>query len=162
MPSASSAQQANFELLVGALRGNWEGYVHNVWATLAALLLAVGWILTSREARLFLAGSHAARRIAALTVLLVAAIHALALLECVRASNRLLDLAARDPHVVQSGLDLAYLDHYRVTPLFAAASLLLDGSLFALLLALLTRLKGWVEPSDHSAPEEPRRTAGVP
>ena len=68
--------EAQFDVLVASLRAYHGGLIDGSFKATAFVLLVLGWLLTSREARAYLAGSRRVRRLAALALGLGALVYA--------------------------------------------------------------------------------------
>ncbi len=60
------------ELIINLLEKNFDTHLNIVWASNALLLGAIGWIITSKEARTFLSRSRGIHNAAQSTIALVA------------------------------------------------------------------------------------------
>lgn len=144
--SAAAVSSFGADLLRASLEANFNGYTKNVWGTITAVLVAIGWLLTSEKSRIFLSRNLPARRAAILATVVIFVIHGLALADIAISSNELMALVEADPFIRQEGLSAEYFQRFQVPWRFAAASMALDGTLFLLLIVLLNRMGGWKEP----------------
>lgn len=60
--------EAQFNVLITSLRAYHDGLIDGSFKATAFVLLVLGWLLTSKEARAYLAGSQRVRRLAALAL----------------------------------------------------------------------------------------------
>jgi hypothetical protein len=134
------------ELLRDSLESNFNGYINNVWGTITALLVAIGWLLTSEKSRVFLSRNPSARWTAITAALAILTIHCLTLAEVARASERLTKLILADPYFKYAGLTVGYLQRIQVPWHYVLVSIALDGTLFVLLIVLLYKMGDWSEP----------------
>ena len=63
------------DLLITLLERNFDVHMNIIWATVGFLLAAIGWVITSREARAFLSGSETIRVVSIIMLALIAIIH---------------------------------------------------------------------------------------
>ena len=130
--SVTPTPAERFELLHNLLGEQSRDYVNDVLKTIAFLLLAIGWILTSKPTRDFLGSNIRAYRAGLLTVALVAIIHVVLSIDQFFASQRTMKLL----------LDLNYfpLEYYvarQIEPQVLLANLVLHVVLFGTLFALV-------------------------
>jgi hypothetical protein len=140
------AAQFNFQLLYDAFRNNHDTYVRGVWSTITAVLVAIGWLLTSETTREFLRKSDPSRRLALFGIMVAGIIHLLVLAQVWDVSARLTTLLASDPYVVQQRLAPEYYRQFTVPTRYVVVSGLLDGTLFVVLGGLV-----------HACGRKPRR-----
>jgi hypothetical protein len=57
-------EKFNFELLHDAAKRNYDRYMNVVWGSFSFLLIAIGWIITSEKARIFLHEKKVVRNVA--------------------------------------------------------------------------------------------------
>ena len=132
-----------FELLRDSLQTAHDAYTGNVWGTLTAVMVAIGWIMTSDNARAFLRSSKSARRTMFLAVVTVWFGHVMTLSVLNRKADLLWNLTmdAKLKHLrsLVVGLEIPAGHIY--------VSFILTGALFTVLLAFIQSLG--VEQQDN-------------
>ncbi|MCM8596697.1 hypothetical protein [Accumulibacter sp.] len=140
-PLLAEIAKVRFELLHDALKAEKDSYTKVVWSSFSLLLIALGWLLTSRDARQFLRDNPGVRGVALSAVLVVAAVHTVVLGFHVAASQRIVHLLAKDCYVWLAAMGEEYYAQDALTWGFLPVSLLINGPLFVLLACLLHRLR---------------------
>lgn len=133
--------RVRFELLHDALKAERAAYTTIVWSSFSLLLIALGWLLTSKDTREFLRDNPGVRRVALSAVLVVAALHAVVLGFHVAGSQRIVGLLANDCYVRLAAMGEEYYAQDALSWGFLPVSLLINGPLFVLLACLLHRLR---------------------
>ena len=128
--------QERFEILHKSLKDILDEYTNDVLRSIAYLLLAIGWIVTSDRSREFLRGNKRAYRVAIIIVLLIALLHTGLAYWTFDRSQRMSDLL-----VELNYLPHDYYSHLKITPIIFVGNLTLHLGLFATLFFLLVALR---------------------
>lgn len=123
--------------LLDALITNREAYLHNFWATLGFLILAIGWFLTSKESRNFLKEHRIVRLSCSISVGLLFVIHVLVLSHTYWLSLKLV-ADIKSLYKGKSGLS-ALIDFYEVPCYWVFADGFINAILAILLIVLLNQ-----------------------
>ena len=127
-----------FEKLLEALITNREAYLHNIWATLGFLLLAIGWFLTSKDSRNFLSEHKMVRLSCSGSVGLLFIIHVLVLFNTYRLSAKLVTEINLLPKEGKNGLG-TLVDFYEVPCYWVFVDGFINAILALLLIILLNQ-----------------------
>lgn len=73
--SGESSGFDEIEFTLALLAKNYDTHMNIVWATIVLLVGAIGWVITSREARHYIFGSRLTRGAAIVTVFFIAGLH---------------------------------------------------------------------------------------
>ncbi len=130
-----ATKQEQFELLHTSITMLSQQYVDDVLKTIAFVLLAIGWILTSDRSRAFLKSNRAARRAALITVPVVALLTFGLSYKIYRVSGQKMDLLDELRY-----FDARFYAHDGITFYFFGANLLVHLALFLTLFALIYSL----------------------
>jgi len=122
------------EKLLEALITNREAYLHNFWATLGFLILAIGWFLTSKEPRNFLNAHDKIKLSCSISVGLLFIIHVLVLFNTYRLSGKLVSEINSLP--AKNHIN-ALVDFYDVPGYWVFVDGLINAILVALLIVIL-------------------------
>lgn len=127
------------KILIDASKHVQSVYINNVWATMGSYLVALGWLLTSSEARNYLISNKSLLRNSVIVTIGIFIIHALILigehLESQRLMHEMQNLNAIPEEQLQ---ELAKL--YRIPWFWPAISLTINGAIVALLVQKLFQL----------------------
>jgi hypothetical protein len=154
-------EKFNFELLHDAAKRNYDRYMNVVWGSFGFLLIAIGWIITSEKARIFLHKiflyeiplygkdvKNVVWKVALGAIALIYVLHLISIGSAARTSNRLLQLMKDDPYVLSSIQKAAYYEQYKIPWFYPVFGGVLNGVLFILLFIMIFALKDWEEPPD--------------
>lgn len=114
----------------------YQDYLNDVYKIIAFLLLTVGWLLTSENARNFLRTNTVAFRSALAAIPVIATVHVIIAVGMYRDSLRAVD------RLVQ--LDYMPMEYYadqRITPMLLVTNLALHLALFAVLFLFVYTLR---------------------
>ncbi len=128
--------QERFEILHKSLKDIFDEYTNDVLKSIAYLLLAIGWIVTSDRSREFLRGNNQAYRVAIIIVLVIALLHTGLAYWAFDRSQRISDLLVGLNYLPQD-----YYSHLKLTPIVFIGNLTLHLGLFAALFFLLVALR---------------------
>jgi hypothetical protein len=126
------------EKLLEALINNREAYLHNFWATLGFLILAIGWFIKSNESRIFLKEHEKVRISCSVSVGLLFIIHVLVLFNTYRLSNNLVNEIKSLNIEGSNGLS-ALVDFYEVPCYWVFVDGFINAILATLLIVLLNQ-----------------------
>ncbi|RDE18002.1 hypothetical protein DV711_19165 [Motiliproteus coralliicola] len=123
----------NFEQeALDALKSLQAEYLNSVWKTFAALMVSIGWVMSSQETRHFLEATLAVKGVAIAVVLGLALMHWLTLHDLQTKSQRIFDqILHRDE------LFGAVKTSYEIKRIYIYASFLINGLLYVLLLTII-------------------------
>jgi hypothetical protein len=144
--SKQNANEWKFDLLHTASKDNYDAWTSNVWGTVSFLLIVIGWLLTTKGARIFLSKNTGARRVVIYAVALIALINMLLNLDLARRSADIQEELVANKYVSQYSLQASHYGRYSVTYRNAVISDILVGVIFGLIVYLLTSLAKWEEP----------------
>lgn len=130
-----------FDLLYASLVDTFKGYVENVMKTLASIIIAIGWILTSESSRTFLKAQRSAYVMVLVAVLIISALHAGVSVAYYWRSRKKMDLLEGLKDGESAYVKPAYYAGYQITPLIIAVNLLMNLSLFAVLFTTIYTLR---------------------
>lgn len=128
--------QEKFSLLYQSLKETRDDYDADVMKTLAFLIMALGWFITSEKSREFLRKNRAVRISSILAVTIICVIH-------VRASVLTYLTSKKLGFLIESlnYLDFEHYGNYAITPMMLAANLFQNVILFGVLIVVLCSLK---------------------
>ncbi|MDH4211990.1 MAG: hypothetical protein OEV79_11145 [candidate division WOR-3 bacterium] len=138
--------ESTFKLLHTASKDNYEAWTSNVWGTVGFLIIVLGWILSSKNARLFLSRKHRARMVAIITVGIIAAINMVLNVDLARQSTDIQETLAQSAYATTMGLEEKHYARYHVSYCRAILSDIIVGSMFVLIVYLLMSLKKLEDP----------------
>ena len=136
---------AEFEILkivLDAAKHVQSVYINNVWATMGSYLVAFGWLLTSKEARGYLIKHKKLLRSSALVSVGIFVIHALVLISAFLESNALIEQITNIQIPTQSTSTENIASLYAIPWYWPVVSLIINGSIAALLFQKLWTLEG--------------------
>ncbi len=126
----------HFDLLYTALKELVEDYYEDVMKTVAFLVIAIGWFVTSTKSREFLRNNTIIRRASLATVFMIAVIHIRSEILTYQASKTLHSLL-----VQMNYIDLSYFAHYKITNMQLITNGIQNTALFGVLLVILYSLE---------------------
>ncbi|MPY24355.1 hypothetical protein [Shewanella sp. YLB-07] len=115
-----------------ALKTHQAEYLNTVWKTFAALMVSIGWILSSAVTRDFLSSSPTVKSVAIGVVLLMAVMHWLSLNDLYLKSRQISLAMSVDSAVYQ-----AIAQSYVIKRVATLASFFINGLLYSLLITLI-------------------------
>jgi hypothetical protein len=124
-----------FDLVYEAQIDLYKTYIANVMNTLAFIIIAIGWMLTSEKCRGYLSENRLANRLSLIAVLIVAIIHSLVSIFMYMMSQEKACLLNKLNYI-----DCKYYEHYIISPAQMIASLLLNLTMLALLFMIILTL----------------------
>ncbi len=131
-----STDAEKFALLHDSLMGLYQDYVNDIYKTIAFLLLAIGWFLTSENARNFLRTNAVAFRSALAAIPVIATVHVILAIstywDSLQTMGRLVQL---------DYMPVAYYADQRITPMLLVTNLALHLALFTALFVFVYTLR---------------------
>lgn len=118
-------------LTVEALKDNYSVYLANVWATMGFLIIAIGWLITHKDARQFIEANCRVKQALVATVSASAVLHGFVLYDAHCESTILVESLTRNAGV----------DYFRIELQLFIGSALVNGVFFLCLWVLLVSLK---------------------
>ena len=130
-----------FNLTYESLKDEFRGYIENLVRTWAAIIIAIGWILTSEQSRNFLAKQRAAYWWLLAAIVVISMLHVGVCISYYRRSqcrvNFLIgEFTDSDPPYITK----EYFMSYRITPLMIGTNLLVSIFLFSALFVMVFSL----------------------
>jgi hypothetical protein len=127
------------KILIDASKHVQSVYINNVWATMGSYLVALGWLLTSSEARNHFSSNKTLLRNSIIVTIGIFLIHILVLIEGHLESQYLMDEIQNLNKIPEKQLqNLAKL--YSIPWFWPAISLTINGAIVALLVQKLFQL----------------------
>lgn len=119
--------------IIEALKIHLAEYLRTVWKTFAALMLSIGWLLSSESTRTFIAGDDLIKYGMLVILVCMALFHLSSLFNLYKKSA-----AARDSLGDKlDGLLLSVTDTYSIPLIYPIASFAMNGLLFIELIGLI-------------------------
>ncbi len=119
-----------------ALKTHQAEYLNSVWKTFAALMVAIGWVMSSEETRDFLVSSTPVKYVAVGVIVFMVLMHWLTLDDLYKKSQRIISVASID-----SDLFKAIGESYEIKREYIFASFFINGLLYILLLTIIISAK---------------------
>ncbi|MEE9441237.1 MAG: hypothetical protein V3V99_01025 [candidate division Zixibacteria bacterium] len=132
----SKLAEKKFDLLYESLQGTYDGFIVDVMKTLAFLIIAIGWFVTSDKSREFFRNNKTARTAAIGAVAILAAIHYLDCISAFYASQQAILLLENLKY-----LGSEFFTDYKIAPVMLIQYLIQNTVLFAVLIIILFTLK---------------------
>ncbi|WP_421870517.1 hypothetical protein [Motiliproteus sp.] len=115
-----------------ALKALQAEYLNSVWKTFAALMVSIGWVMSSEETRNFLDATLPVKLVAIVVVLGLALMHWLTLHDLQTKSSRIFKQVVYD-----DALFCAVKASYEIKRIYIYGSFVINGLLYLLLLSIL-------------------------
>ncbi|MFA8436929.1 MAG: hypothetical protein ACEPOZ_20670 [Marinifilaceae bacterium] len=128
-----------FDLLFNGLKHNYDAYFTNVYTTLATIVLAIGWILTSKAAREFLSQNLIIRKVAIMGIVAITIIHFANLIYMSFKSDQIKDQLDLYTQLVLEVKESNLYDMYHIDWYYPTISCILNGILFTILIFIIIR-----------------------
>lgn len=145
----SASKEKQFDLTYESFKNIHGDYTVDVMKSLAFLILAIGWFVTSNKSREFFSKRRAVRISAIVAAVALFLIHAWASISIHRLSEAKMSLLSALNYV-----DPQYYDSYRITATQVVLNLVMIAGLFAVLIVILCSLK---EAADKSGQDPSAR-----
>lgn len=125
-------KQESFRVLLETAKDAYKLYVQNVMGTLGVLLLAIGWMVTSKESRNFLGDTDSIRILSIVVIVFLAFAHTAVCLFAYRvAAKKFVQLQDLDY------ADVEYFESYKLPKWMVGVNLIMNLFFFAILLCLV-------------------------
>jgi hypothetical protein len=118
-----------------ALKTHQAEYLNTVWKTFAALMLSIGWVISSEQTRNFLTSSLEVRYITIAVVLFMAVMHWLTLVDLQHKSQKISQASISDDNLYQ-----AIGESYEIKKAYIIGSFFINGLLYFLLITIIVNV----------------------
>lgn len=129
-----------FTMLMDATKQNYQNFLHSVWTALGAIMVAIGWLLTSKVARDHIATQPALKSIIILIIGAFLVVHVSVLIWHKLKSNRLGTMLMEDCFVKSHNIETNVIDIYRIPLASVIITCVMNGSLLMVLMFLVSTL----------------------
>jgi hypothetical protein len=130
-----------FNLLYASLVDTFKGYVDNVMKTMASIIIAIGWILTSDTSRHFLMERKMPYVLSLAAVAVISIIHTAVSFGFYSQSQAKASLISNLRAGDSPFIEPSYYANYQITLPLVVANLVLNFSLFAVLFMMIFTLR---------------------
>lgn len=130
-----------FNLLYASLVDTFKGYVDNVMKTLASIVIAIGWILTSGASRDFLAMQRLPYILSLVAIVVISIIHTSVSFGFYAQSQTKFILISGLRSSGSSYVEPEYYLSYKITLPLVVANLVMNLALFAVLFMMIFALR---------------------
>ena len=129
-----------FSILFDATKENYQSFIHTVWTALGAVMVAIGWILTSRDARQFISSNENLKLTLIIIVLIFLVVHISVIIWHKLKSNSILDMLSRTDFSKSIKPDENVLELYSIPGIWVITTSVMDGALILVLAYLLYKI----------------------
>lgn len=118
---------------IEAMKIHLDEYLNTVWKTFAALMLSIGWLITSEDAREVILKDIFIQRTATILVIFMAISHLATLIDLYKKSAK----AKKSLGTNLEGLLLSVVNTYSIPKVYPLASFIINGLLYLFLIGIL-------------------------
>ena len=129
-----------FSILFDATKESYQSFIHTVWTALGAVMVAIGWILTSRDARQFISSNENLKLTLIIIVLIFLVVHISVIIWHKLKSNSILDMLSRTDFSKSIKPDENVLELYSIPGIWVITTSVMNGALILVLAYLLYKI----------------------
>ena len=115
-----------------ALKTHQAEHLNSVWKTFAALMVTIGWVISSEETRSFLVSTPIVKYVAVGVIVLMALMHWLTLNDLYEKSQRIMSVST-----IKNDLYCAIGKSYEIKRIYIFASFLINSLLYTFLVTII-------------------------
>lgn len=126
-----------YSVLIDAAKQNYQNFMHNVWTALGSVMVAIGWVLTSVEARKFIINNASVKWILIWIILAFLLVHVAVIIWHRYKSEQLLKMLGSTEFFKSKIIEQSHLEIYCIPLIWVYVTAIMNSALLLFLIYLI-------------------------